>query len=61
MEIKSIRDLSLDQIGVKILIALMKRMIISQINGCDPMNLAAPYTLRTKILMTKMWYAALGF
>lgn len=35
---------------------LTKRMVLSQINGIyDPLGLAAPFTIRAKILMRKLW------
>ncbi|XP_043198573.1 uncharacterized protein LOC122368576 isoform X1 [Amphibalanus amphitrite] len=35
---------------------LTKRMVLSQVNGIyDPLGLAAPFTVKTKIMMKRMW------
>ena len=49
-------DLSWQEIPASIPGMLTKRMVLSQFNGIyDPMGLAAPFTVRTKIILRKLW------
>ena len=48
--------LSQQEIPVGIPETLTKRIILSQVNGIyDPMGLAAPFTVRAKIMLRKLW------
>ena len=49
-------DLRGDQIPSEIPSVLTKRMCLSQVNGIyDPLGLVAPFTIKAKILLRKMW------
>ncbi|XP_038055192.1 uncharacterized protein LOC119727399 [Patiria miniata] len=49
-------DLKNDQIPAEIPAALTKRMCLSQVNGIyDPLGLVAPFTIKAKMLLRKMW------
>ncbi|CAB4009754.1 Hypothetical predicted protein [Paramuricea clavata] len=58
-KIKKLRiepNLTEEQVSALIPPILTKRMVLSQINGIyDPLGLAAPFTVRAKILMRKLW------
>ena len=58
-KIKKLRSgpsLTQEQVPALIPPILTKRMVLSQINGIyDPLGLAAPFTVRAKILMRKLW------
>ena len=58
-KIKKLRsgpNLTQEQVPALIPPILTKRMVLSQINGIyDPLGLAAPFTVRAKILMRKLW------
>ena len=49
-------NLSPEQLSSETPAALIRQMILSEINGVyDPMGLIAPFTVRAKILMRKLW------
>ena len=49
-------DISPEQLRIETPAAITKQMILSQKNGVyDPMGLIAPFTVRVKILMRKLW------
>ena len=49
-------DIEPHQIPERIPAELTKRMILSQINSVyDPLGLAGPFTVRTKIMMRQLW------
>ena len=49
-------DLSWQEIPAGIPGMLTKRMVLSQVNGiCHPMGLVAPFTVRAKIMLRKLW------
>ena len=55
-------DLRGDQIPSEIPSVLTKRMCLSQVNGIyDPLGLVAPFTIKAKILLRKMWGIKLGW
>ena len=49
-------DLSWQEIPAGIPEVLTKRMVLSKVNGIhDPMGLVAPFTVRAKIMLRKLW------
>ena len=49
-------DISPEQLRIETPAAITKQIILSQKNGVyDPMGLIAPFTVRVKILMRKLW------
>ena len=51
-------DLNLDDIDLNIPVNLIKRMILSQLNGIfDPVGLLTPFIIKGKILMRQLWVA----
>ena len=48
-------DLNINQIPSEIPTTLIKRMVLSQVNGIyDPLGLATPFTAKAKILLRKL-------
>ena len=49
-------DLCLENIPYEVLVALIKRMVLSQVNGIyDPLDFVSPFTVKAKILLKKLW------
>lgn len=49
-------DLSQQEFPAGIPEVLTKMMVLSQVNGiCDPMGLVAPFKVRAKIMLRKLW------
>ena len=55
-KLRTERNLKINQLPNEIPEQLTKRIILSQVNSIyDPLGLAGPFTVRTKIMMRQIW------